>query len=144
MAQARKFAVAATLPNGEALIAGGEGSLGSEESIELYKPSEGKFTIASGSKLTSGRVAARAVTLANGEVFVVGGEHTATQPIMPTIIITETRSLLTSELLAPLANGLNIKAGPSFEATGGVGPAVAPVSDGDVLVAGVFLRKGTQ
>ena len=130
MAQARKFAVAATLPNGEALIAGGEGSSGSEEGIELYKPSEEKFVAVSGVTLQGRRVGARAATLQDGDVVVVGGA--ANLPAGVTL------SLLSSELIAPLSSGIKVVGGPTFEGTGGIAPVVAPLANGDLLIAGGF------
>ena len=135
MGAARRFAVAATLPSGEVLIAAGEGSYESENSIELYKPSEEKFTPVSGAKLKQPRSAARAVTLPNGDVLVVGGEYTP----LPSEERERAFSTMSSELLVPTGSGVMVTPGPTFEGTGAIAPIVAPLADGDVLVAGGFL-----
>ena len=74
---ARQFAVAAPLPNGEVLIAGGEnGTAGILQSAELFNPSSDTFTAlpASGStELQTDREGAVASPLPNGEVLIAGG-----------------------------------------------------------------------
>jgi hypothetical protein len=68
MAVPRNGAVAALLPDGRVLIAGGDGGQGS---AELYDPRTGRFA-PTGSMLKA-RMDATAVTLTNGGVLVLGG-----------------------------------------------------------------------
>src|SRR5947209_3400504 len=73
---ARELAVAAPLPNGEVLIAGGASSSGVVASAELFNPTNDTFTAlpASGStELQTARGGAVATPLPNGQVLVAGG-----------------------------------------------------------------------
>ena len=75
MTEAREGAVAAALPNGEVLIAGGyNGNYLS--SAELFRPATETFTklTGSGQSLSEGRVLAFAATLPNGQVLIAAGE----------------------------------------------------------------------
>jgi len=69
---ATAFAVAAPLPNGDVLIAGGEDP-GAIASAELFDPSSGTFATLSATMSTA-RTQAAASPLANGDVLITGGE----------------------------------------------------------------------
>jgi N-acetylneuraminic acid mutarotase len=74
--QSRRFgAVAATLPDGQVLIAGGA-NLSNEEqqSAELFNPASDTFTMLAGGEQT-GRVFAAAATLPDGQVLIAGGTN---------------------------------------------------------------------
>jgi N-acetylneuraminic acid mutarotase len=62
---------ATLLPNGQVLVAGGEGATGFLNSAELYDPSQAKWTV-TGSMATS-RLGHSAALLPNGPVLVAGG-----------------------------------------------------------------------
>lgn len=75
--EGRGNAIAATLPSGEVLIAGGYGSGEDLRSAELFNPATEVFTrLAAGASLTEPRTAAVAATLPSGNVLIAGGEHT--------------------------------------------------------------------
>jgi Galactose oxidase, central domain len=74
---AREGAVAATLPNGQVLIAGGSmEDLGVLSSAELFNPTTDTFSKLEGvgRSLTEARYDAVAATLPNGQVLIAGGE----------------------------------------------------------------------
>jgi hypothetical protein len=76
---AREGAVAATLPNGQVLIAGGSmGELGVLSSAELFSPATDTFLKLEGvgRSLTEARYDAVVATLPNGQVLIAGGEGT--------------------------------------------------------------------
>jgi O-glycosyl hydrolase len=60
------------LPNGQVLVAGGDGSSGVTNSAELYNPATGTWTATN--SLTTARYAHTATLLPNGQVLVAGGE----------------------------------------------------------------------
>ena len=62
---------ATLLPNGQVLVAGGEGTAGFLSSAELYNPSTGRWSV-TGSMATS-RLGQSAALLPNGLVLVAGG-----------------------------------------------------------------------
>src|ERR1700722_9185492 len=73
MTTARQGAVAAALPDGDVLIAGGEDSNGETlSSAELFDPSSGSFSALSGS-MTTAREGAVAASLPDGDVLIAGG-----------------------------------------------------------------------
>jgi hypothetical protein len=67
----RIHSVAAPLPDGDVLIAGGTGGT-AEESAELFNPATGEFTPLAG-KLSEPRIEAVAVALPDGDVLIAGG-----------------------------------------------------------------------
>lgn len=74
---ARYGAVAAALPNGEVLIAGGQSNGDALRSAELFDPADGTFTVlpASGStELQTPRAAAAVAALPDGQVLIAGGD----------------------------------------------------------------------
>lgn len=68
---ARMYSVAAPLPDGDVLIAGGAGA-GAETSAELFNPSTDEFTSLA-PKLADPRIEAVAVQLPDGDVLIAGG-----------------------------------------------------------------------
>ncbi|MGA7273695.1 MAG: kelch repeat-containing protein, partial [Candidatus Udaeobacter sp.] len=72
---AREQHTATLLPNGQVLVAGGEGTSGYLSSAELYDPASGTWT-ATGS-LTTARDLHTATLLPNGQVLVAGGIGTS-------------------------------------------------------------------
>lgn len=75
--QARSHSVAAPLPDGDVLIAGGSGAA-AEKSAEVFDPSTGEFTPLS-EKLADARIEAVAVALRNGDVLIAGGSGTESE-----------------------------------------------------------------
>jgi N-acetylneuraminic acid mutarotase len=74
---AREQAVAAPLPNGQVLIAGGSGTQnGALRSAELFNPASDTFkalAASGGTELRTARLGAVAVPLRNGQVLIAGG-----------------------------------------------------------------------
>ena len=79
MHDVRRYHVAALLPNGLVLVAGGVDSNGAEDvllsSAELYDPKTGAFSTTG--PMETGREFFTATTLGNGDVLVVGGSSQA-------------------------------------------------------------------
>jgi len=74
MNAARNFYQTATLlPNGDVLIAGGEGAHGDLSSTELYTPSSNSFATSGTAAMNVARDSATATLLPNGEVLIAGG-----------------------------------------------------------------------
>ena len=132
---ARDFAVAAPLPNGQVLIAGGYGVNGPTtvlQSAELFDPANDSFTAlpASGStELQTGRYDAVAATLPNGQVLIAGGRA----------FNGATTVLRSAELFNP-ANGsftaLPASGGSTELQIARYGAVAVPLPNGQVLIAG--------
>lgn len=75
LAEARSQAVAASLPSGQVLIAGGEGQSGKLSSAEIFNPTTETFEATSSTAVA--RTRAAAASLASGEVLIAGGEGSA-------------------------------------------------------------------
>lgn len=161
----RTHAVAAPLPDGDVLIAGGSGA-SAEKSTELFNPATGEFTALAGKPVLGvARIEAVAVPLANGEVLIVGGngaeaEKSAELFDPATGTFTATTPLEKARIgavAAPLPGGGVLIAGGSAAGAGksaevlepgkGVAPVgalsaerakavAAPLPDGEVLIAG--------
>jgi len=126
---ARELAVAAPLPNGEVLIAGGASSSGVVASAELFNPTNDTFTAlpASGNtELQTARYGAVAAPLPNGQVLIAGGTSdgfsylqsaelfdpaTDTFTAMPASGSTELQTARHVAVAAPLPNGQVLIAG---------------------------------
>jgi hypothetical protein len=121
MGTARRGAVAAPLPDGRVLIAGGSYDDGTEHylaSAEVFNPATGAFTAVN--DMTVARVRAAAAPLADGRVLVAGGNNGSTR-------------LSSAEVFTP-ATG-------AFTPVNDMGAAraraaAAPLADGRVLIAG--------
>ena len=125
---ARFDAVAAPLPDGQVLIAGGQNSGGSLQSAELFDPADDTFTeltAAGSTELHAARLGAVAAPLPDGQVLIVGG-HSESSPLLFGELFDPAGETFT-ELPASGATEL-----PSARA----GAVAAPLPDGQVLIAG--------
>ncbi len=118
MKEPRERAVAAPLPDGNVLVAGGENATGELKTAEIYDPTTN--TWAGAAPMNEAREGAVAATLLDGDVLVAGGEG-------------ETGRLATAEIYDPSTNTWTAAA-PMKEAREGAVAASLP--DGEVLVAG--------
>ena len=126
--EARSGAVAATLPNGEVLIAGG--ATGQDiyylsRGAELFNPATDTFTglTGAGQTLTEGREGAVAATLPNGEVVIAGGHNESGYSTLAELFIPpDTFTRLTREGQAPIEER--------------AGAVAATLHSGHVLIAG--------
>ncbi len=129
---AREFAVAAPLPDGQVLIAGGQsvgGLLGGGplRSAELFDPANDTFTAlaASGAtELQTARIGAVAAPLPDGQVLIAGGASGG--------------PLRSAELFDPANDTFTALAasGATELQTARIGAVAAPLPDGQVLIAG--------
>jgi hypothetical protein len=119
MSTARQGPVAAPLPDGRVLVAGGDAGGPVFGSAEIYDPSSGTFS-ATGS-LGTARTVAVAAALPDGRVLVAGG--------------TNGTVLSSAEIYDP-ATGTFSPTGSMLTARAGA--AAAPLPDGRILVAGGF------
>jgi hypothetical protein len=127
MTTARTAAVAAPLPDGHALIAGGlnEG-IGILASAELFNPQTGTFTSVPNA-MTTQRYGAMAAPLPNGEVLIAGGSSVAGY-------------LSSAELFNPQTG--TFTSVPSAMTTQRYGAMAAPLPNGEVLIAGGYESFG--
>ena len=132
LTEPRAWAVAATLRNGEVLIAGGVAASGYPTSAELFNPATNAFTKLTGpdQSLSEGRERAVAATLPNGQVLIAGGINNI---IRSTPAAVESRSL-SAELFDPITDTFTTLS----EKLPGVsdGAVAARLPNGDVLMAG--------
>ncbi len=116
----RSYHVAALLPNGGVLIAGGlHRSLGVQATAEIYNPVSKRWTATA--SMTRERMLATAATLLDGRVLVVGGLDSANIQVN------------TAEIYNP-ANGTWSAAGSMV--LGRTGHTLTRLTDGRLLVAG--------
>jgi hypothetical protein len=71
---ARAFHTATTLPDGRVLVVGGQNAGGVLDSVEIYDPATGKWTILG--TMSTPRVNHTATLMKNGKVMVAGGQTT--------------------------------------------------------------------
>ncbi len=119
---ARNGAIAAPLPDGEVLIAGGSGL----QSAELFNPATDSFaalTASGETELQTARQFAMAAPLPDGQVLIVGGVHSGD-------------ILKTAELFNPAEGTFTALAAESDMHVERELAAVAPMPNGDVLIAG--------
>jgi Galactose oxidase, central domain len=122
---ARYGAIAAPLPDGDVLIAGGYDGTNVLTSAELYDPTTEMFSPIS-AQLNTGREGAAAASLPNGDVLIAGG-------------LSQSGTILRSaELFDPSSGSfVALTPGGSTELqTGAAFAAAAPLPNGDVLIAG--------
>jgi hypothetical protein len=129
---ARLWAVAAPLPNGQVLIAGGQSLIGGNAlaSAELFDPANDTFTVlpASGAtELQTARVDAVAAPLANGQVLIAGGLNNAADVL-----------LQSAELFNPANDTFTAlpASGNTELQTARENAVAAPLPNGQVLIAG--------
>jgi Collagen triple helix repeat (20 copies)/Galactose oxidase, central domain len=126
---ARFDAVAAPLPDGRVLIAGGQNSGGSLQSAELFDPADDTFTAltaAGATELQTARLGAVATPLPDGQVLIAGGFKASGGP------------LLSAELFDPASETFTAlpEAGETELPIPRAGAVAAPLPDGQVLIAG--------
>ncbi|MFN8173290.1 MAG: kelch repeat-containing protein [Candidatus Nanopelagicales bacterium] len=129
---ARRGAVAAPLPDGKVLIAGGTENLDDGtllRSAEIFDPADDSFTAlpASGNtQLATGRITAVAAALPDGQVLITGGWDGVST------------ALATAELFDPDTNTFSSlpASGNTQLATGRRDPVAAVLHDGRVLITG--------
>jgi Ca2+-binding RTX toxin-like protein len=126
MSVERSGAVAAPIPGGRVLVAGGQSKNEDLSSAEIFDPATGTFS-PTGSMSTA-RVLAAAAPLPDGRVLVVGGYG-------------DTGSSSSAEIFDPATNSFSPAAVvvPSDQAQGG---GAAPLPDGRVLFAGGIVDEG--
>jgi hypothetical protein len=130
MHAAREVAVAAPLPDGQVLIAGGyDGTAGVMRSAELFSPSTDTFSLlpeASEHELATEREGAVAAPLQNGDVLIAGGLNHS--------------YLRSAELFDPAADTFTaLPESSEHELRTARGFATAaPLQNGDVLIAGGY------
>ncbi len=165
MANARYGAIAALLPSGDVLIAGGSNSVfvgNSLASAETYAATSGTFS--SAGSMTNARNGASATLLPNAQVLVVGGATSGTFPAQAESYDASTGTFTATGSLpalfvcgtpAPLPNGQVLLMGCSspdaaeaYDPTTGIftvlsnrlavgeGPAVTLLGNGQVLIVG--------
>ncbi len=129
MSVARYHHVAAPLPDGRVLVAGGWSFTRNDDpslaSVEIYDPVTGAWSAAP--PMSDGRARARCLTLRDGRILVLGG------------VAPRYRALATAELFVPGSGGMS---GPGQWQPAGqlaaavMWPAAAMLLDGRVLAAG--------
>jgi Ca2+-binding RTX toxin-like protein len=131
MSVPRIDAVAAPLPDGRVLVAGGtsfDGNLQDMQSAEIFDPATNSFSSTGIGSMSTPRAGAVAAPLPDGRVLVAGGVE---EP-HPTVISAS------AEVFDPATNTFS-SAGIGSMTRPSVGAAAAPLPDG-VLVAGGFER----
>jgi hypothetical protein len=123
MSTSRQGPVAAPLPDGRVLVAGGRSNSNSNQrSAEIFDPATNAFTpVPGGNQMITGREFGAAAPLPDGRILIAGGlDNTVT-------------ATAKAEVFNPATN--------TFTAVGSMstprnGPGAAPLPDGRVLVAG--------
>ncbi len=126
----RQNAVAAALPDGEVLIAGGAGASGYPRSAELFDPSSDTFTAlpeSGATELQTIRVAAAAAALPDGQILIADGYGGSGYP----------RS---AELFDPASDTFTAlpESGATEPRIARVAAAAAALPDGQILIAGGY------
>jgi hypothetical protein len=130
MTSPRLQPLAAALPDGRVLIAGGEGAGGANvnpwlASAELYDPASGNFTALSAS-MTTPRMGATATPLPDGRILIAGGRYGGTV-------------LSSAEVFDPSTK--TFTALPASMTTPRDSAVAAALPDGRVLIAGGFQQQ---
>jgi Galactose oxidase, central domain/Kelch motif len=124
MANARSGHTATALPNGQVLVAGGNGDAGTLTNCELYNPSTGTWSATGGMNVP--RAFHIATLLPNGLVLAAGGD---------------TNNPSTSELYNPATRTWTITTNPMI--TNCLLSTATLLPDGEVLVAGGYRPAGS-
>jgi hypothetical protein len=125
---AREFAVAAALPDGQALIAGGQNNGGALQSAELFDPAYDTFTALpamGATELHSARLDAVAAPLPDGQMLITGG-YSPSSPLLSAELFDPT-----SETFIELP-----EIGETELPSPRAGAVAAALPDGQVLIAG--------
>jgi Kelch motif len=125
----REDAVAATLPDGRVLIAGGYNASGTLQSAELFDPTSDTFTAlpASGNtELQTARGLAVAAVLHDGQVLIAGGGDNSGDDFQSAELFNPTSDTFTA---LPASGNTELQ-------TARAGAVAATLPDGQVLIAG--------
>jgi Kelch motif len=120
MTEMRSSPIAAGLPGGDVLIAGGDGDSGYTNSAELFNPTSGEFEVLPHA-MAEARYQASAADLPGGEVLIAGGQGGGGY-------------ISTAELFDPVSGEFEALSHPMTTAR--FGAVAAPLPDGKVLIAG--------
>lgn len=120
LTETRDSAVAAALPGGEVLIAGGDGNSGYTDSAELFDPASSEFE-ALANTMIEARYEGAAASLPGGEVLIAGGRNGS--------------GYLGSAEVFSQASG-EFEALSHAMTSQRAGAIAAPLPDGEVLIAG--------
>jgi ABC-type cobalt transport system substrate-binding protein len=120
LGETRDSAIAAALPGGEVLIAGGDGNSGYTHSAELFNPASGEFEALSHT-MSEARYEGAAASLPGGEVLIAGGQNGGGYRA-------------SAELFNPASGEFQALAHAMTLAREGA--VAAPLPDGKVLIAG--------
>jgi hypothetical protein len=125
MGTARSFPVAAPLPGGRVLVAGGANSTGGLASAVVFDPATNTFSPTGG--MSTARHGAVAAALPDGRVLVAGGNDGSINPFI----------FSSAEVFDPATNSFS-SAGIGSMGVARSTPVAAPLPDGRVLVAGGY------
>ncbi len=147
MRAGRAFPAAATLGDGEVLVAGGATGSQVLSSAELYDPSTGTWS-RTGS-MTSPRVGAAATVLRDGDVLVVGGLGPDHQPLASAELYDPSTGTwsATGSMATPRAfTGLAVVAGGRVLVAGGLGAGHHPLASAELYdpSAGTWSATGAM
>ena len=142
MTTARIHATATLLPDGQVLVAGGDGT-----STELYNPAAGTWAVTG--SMTTGRSSASATLLPDGEVLVAGGQSAGGSALSSAELYnpatgtwTRTGSLTT----AREEQSATLLPGGKVLVAGGLGASGGSLSSAELYnpVTGTFTRTGSM
>ena len=124
MSTARVGAVAAPLPDGKVLIAGGSDNSRIVSSAELFDPATGTFSSAAVGSMSTAREGASAAALPDGKVLIAGGSDNS-------------RIVSSAELFDPATHTFS-SARIGSMSTARFQAVAAPLPNGKVLIAGGY------
>jgi hypothetical protein len=127
MTRGREEAVAAPLPDGRVLVAGGNTNPYDPSSAEVFDPATGTFSSAGIGSMSTGRPGAAAAPLPDGRILVAGGVHDELYPCY----------LSSAEVFDPATNTFS-SAGIGSMSLARTGAAAAPLSDGALVAGGYY------
>jgi Ca2+-binding RTX toxin-like protein len=127
MTRGREEAVAAPLPDGRVLVAGGDTDPYGPSSAEVFDPATGTFSSAGIGSMSTGRPGAAAAPLPDGRILVAGGVHDELYPCY----------LSSAEVFDPATNTFS-SAGIGSMSLPRAGAAAAPLSDGALVAGGYY------
>jgi Ca2+-binding RTX toxin-like protein len=127
MSVPRSGAVAAPLPDGRVLVAGGGQGVGTGGSAEVFNPATNSFSSAGIGSMSVPLISPAAAPLPDGRVLVAGGSTGGRGPI----------HLSSAQVFNPATNSFS-SAGIGSMTVPRSGAGAAPLPDGRVLVAGGY------